>query len=279
MEFFYAWPSEVTELLDGFVIAYGVTGREEYLEPLRGLARLRLTAFDGPPPAGAAPGSPAWCAAQLGPQAAGSHRPLAWSLAKARALVSEPLFDAVLARDLPAAAPRTPAEEARALTDALARGVEVLRWNFAGFTEEVRYTDQVLIFPVYGPAVRDPGRRAPAPTALSTDLLYRTVTGDPGTPRLPNPAVRWRTPPRDIAVRVTRSGADGLEAELFQFGAGPRRIAAEFLLLKPGRYRLAIGDAADGPEFLMAAGSGRVGFTLPAREVVRVRIVSADREP
>ena len=69
-------------------------------------------------------------------------------------------------------------------------------------------------------------------------LLYSTATGDPGEAQyFPLNAVRWMTPPRDIAALVTDSGKDRFSAELFHFGGEKREMAAELYLLEPGKYR------------------------------------------
>jgi hypothetical protein len=57
-------------------------------------------------------------------------------------------------------------------------------------------------------------------------------------------AVRWRTPPRDIAALVTESGKDRFEARLFHFGTTPRSFDAELLMLAPGQYRTTVTEAA-----------------------------------
>ena len=42
------------------------------------------------------------------------------------------------------------------------------------------------------------------------ELLYRMVTGDTNAPRFPQMAVRWLTPPNDIAALVTHAGTTRL---------------------------------------------------------------------
>jgi hypothetical protein len=111
---------------------------------------------------------------------------------------------------------------------------EALRINFEGYTSEVRYTDRVLRFPslftgngILGKA--DATIRRPDPS-----LLYSMVTGDPGDALyFPLNAVRWLTPPRNIAVLVTESKASRFSAEPFGFGERKRSISAEFYLLEP----------------------------------------------
>jgi hypothetical protein len=110
--------------------------------------------------------------------------------------------------------------------------------------------------------------------------LYSCATGDPGTPGyFPLNAVRWLTPPRNIAALVTEASRDSLSAELFHFGRQKRPMAAEFYLLKPGRYQLALTDRQSDPEqrvlkkeFAAAGPRSRVDFTLPARCTCLLRI-------
>jgi hypothetical protein len=96
-------------------------------------------------------------------------------------------------------------------------------------------------------------------------------------------AVRWRTPPRDIAALVTQTGTRGFAAELFHFGAKPRPMTADLYLLKPGRYRVELREGGhDGPlvgtaRELRANGSRtKVPFTLPPRELCALRVTPAE---
>ena len=78
-------------------------------------------------------------------------------------------------------------------------------------------------------------------------LLYNTVTGDPGDPLyFPMNAVRWHTPPRDIAVMVTESTPSTFESRLYHFGDEERPLECELFLLKPGEYQYALVDVATG---------------------------------
>ncbi|MCU0915184.1 MAG: hypothetical protein MUC88_11550 [Planctomycetes bacterium] len=144
-------------------------------------------------------------------------------------------------------------------------------------TSEVRYTDRVLRLPTLFSAdgilhKAVPGRGVPSPA-----LLYSSVTGDPGTPEyFPMNAVRWLTPPRDIAVLV-RPAADGLQAELFHFGRKDRPMGAEFYLLKPGSYVLTLTDNPAAPDiprqdFTVTGPRTRVAFVLPAQTLFLLRV-------
>jgi hypothetical protein len=151
---------------------------------------------------------------------------------------------------------------------------EALRINFKGYTSEVRYTDRVLRFPslfhsnsILGKA--DATIRSPDPS-----LLYSMVMGDPGDALyFPLNAVRWLTPPREIAVLVTESTSSRFSAELFEFGERQRSTSAEFYLLEPGQYKLTItaGDSGEQQsietdEFVVDSRRTRVNFKLPPRK-------------
>ena len=72
--------------------------------------------------------------------------------------------------------------------------------NFHGYTSEVRYTDQdFLRFPTL---FLDDGLAKPdKPVRVQRDLLYSSVTGDPGTSGyFPLNAVRWITSPREFGA-------------------------------------------------------------------------------
>jgi len=124
------------------------------------------------------------------------------------------------------------------LVAALRDNAEALRINFPGYTSEVRYTDRVLRFSVeFGDNGIYPSAIIPTIPEPNTNVLYSTLTGDPGDPGyFPINAVRWMTPPRDIAALVTETGRDRFQAELFHFGGKPRDMSAQFYLLDPGEY-------------------------------------------
>jgi hypothetical protein len=157
---------------------------------------------------------------------------------------------------------------------------EDLRWNYPGYTSEVRYTDRVFTFP------RILGHNAMYPEAQAhshqprMDTLYSSVTGDPGTPDyFPLNAVRWLTPSRDIAALVTKTGTDRFAAELFHFGNEPREMAAEFYLLEDGDYRLTVSEKGketplEETGFTVNSKRTRVEFELPVGRLVTVDVRS-----
>ena len=184
------------------------------------MAASRLDYLNSPPQGSPAPGTQAWCAARLGG--------LTNVIAKYKLLTGRSDLDALLARE------RSPYMRYRLeanrfpLILALQENAAALRPNFPGYTSEVRYTDRVLRFPTLFSSDGIVGRAIPAIRRPSPALLYSSVTGDPGTPDyFPLNAVRWLTPPRDIAALV-HADKDRLRAELFHFGEKDRPMAAEF---------------------------------------------------
>ena len=166
------------------------------------------------------------------------------------------------------------------LLTALQQNAEALRVNFEGYTSEVRYTDRVLRFPSLFAGSEALARPVAAVHTPNPSLLYSMATGDPGDAGyFPLNAVRWLTPPRDIAALVTESAATSFEAELFCFDAEPRSISAEFYLLDPGNYKLTVtpkGDegrrSARTYDFTVEGRRTLVSFTLPARRLCVLRI-------
>jgi hypothetical protein len=140
----------------------------------------------------------------------------------------------------------------------------------------MRWTDRVMNFTSnYLRYLPEPAPPVPAP-----QVLYACATGDPGTPLIfPLNAVRWRTPPRDIAVLVTDSGAESFAAELYHFGGHSRKLAAEFLLLRPGEYELtstpetkARTGFAHRSRFRVAGPRTEVPIELPSRQLTVVTV-------
>jgi len=262
----YTWPSAMGQMTDTLLLAYHMTKDEKYLEPIRSMAEIRLKYLENPPMTPPEEGSGAWCASKLGG--------LTSVLAKYKLLTGSDEFDALLERDRnPYFAFRT-GGEAESLVDALKENAAALRVNFAGYTSEVRYTDRVLRFPQIfrrGNMFEEGIEEIQAP---NPEILYQTATGDPGSAAyFPMNAVRWLTPPREIAALVTDTGADRFSARLFHFGERPRSLAAEFYLLEPGKYVSILtpkdGDA-EKKEFEVWSARTRVSFQLPPRRVCEV---------
>ena len=240
-----------------------MTGSSRYLEPIRSMAEIRLKYLSSPPAKPPAPGSEAWCTSKLGG--------LSGVIAKYRFLTGSNEFDQFLMKE------QTPYLRFRlhgdlnSLVSALRSNAEALRINFPGYTSEVRYTDRVLRFP----ALFGADGILPAPVTTihfpNTSLLYSTVTGDfSDAGYFPLNAVRWLTPPRNIAVLVTNAGRDCLTAELFHFGREKRPVSAELYLLDPGEYTLIVTGRDTAKRETLAAGKfevkgrrTRVSFEIP----------------
>ncbi len=270
----YVWPSAMSQMTQTLLLTYYMTGDEKYLEPIRSMARIRLNYLENPPDEPPAPGSEAWCAAQLGR--------LSEVAAKCALLTGTHEFDELLARDANAYMVFRRGSGRDRLTDELKANAECLRGNFEGYTSEVRYTDRVLRLPaLFGDNGMFP--KAVSPLGLpNPTLLYSAATGDPGNlGYFAMNAVRWLTPPRDIAALVTDSGEDRLCAELFHFGEEPRPMAAELCLLKPGEYTFTLTPAgAEAPverrPMTVSGPRARLTFALPPRVLCFVEIRRED---
>ncbi len=266
----YLFPSAMGMMTHTLLLTYRMTGEEKYLEPIRSMAQLRLEYLKSPPQGDPIAGTAPWCAAQLGG--------LADVMAKYRFLTGRSDFDALLSREMSPYMRLRLTGDMGPLVAGLRSNTEALAINFPGYTSEVRYTDRVLRFPtLFGPdgilqrAV--PTVRPPNPA-----LLYSSATGDPGTPDyFPLNAVRWLTPPRDIAAIVTDGDANGLSARLFHFGPQDRPMGAEFYLLTPGAYTLTLASTTSAEplqtqKFTAIGPRSRASFILPPRQSCLLRI-------
>ena len=264
----YLWPTAMTMMCNTLLLTWHMTGDEKYLRPIRSMAAIRLKYLKNPPKEPPAPGSEAWCAAKLGL--------LAGTLAKYKRLTGSKEFDELLARDYPMLMALEAGGRRAVLVDSLRRTVEALRVNFEGYTSEVRYTDRVLRFPT----MFEPGMMFREGVAdfrtPNSQLLYATVTGDPGDGGyFPLNAVRWLTPPRDIAVLVTAAGDRRFAAELYHFGVRKRPLGAELYLLKPGRYEMILRTADEPPvsqEVVVTGLRTRIRFELPPRKLCTLTV-------
>lgn len=267
----YEWPSAQSALCDAFLLAWHMTDNERYLVPLESMAAIRREYHEGRSRDAPTPGSRSWCARKLGF--------IAPTLAKYRYLSGNKTFDDILRRDGAASLSQDADNDRSALVQRLEESARALRVNWPGYTSEVRWTDRVLRFPVlfepnYMFEEGVPGFAAPRPSDL-----YQTATGDPGRlGYLPLNAVRWLTPPRDIAALVTKSGPDRFAAELYHFGASARSIEAELYLLAPGQYTLevrAAGSAEAPTSFEVIGPRTRVSIDLPPRCLTNMSIHAA----
>lgn len=267
----YRWPSAMGSMTHVLLLTHHMTKKSEYLQPIRSMARIRLDYLKSPSGQPPAPGSKPWCASQL---------QLSGILAKYRFLTGSEEFDELLARERSPYIAFCLRGDENALLKGLRDNAKALSINFEGYTSEVRYTDRVLRFPtlfqkgvMYYEAVE-------AISSPNPGLLYSTATGDPGEAGyFPLNAVRWLTPPRDIAALVTKSGKHTFEAQLFHFGEEERRMKAEFYLLEPGEYTIELlfpGDGlnAQAKDFrvMMTGRRTQISFGLPAQKLCLLAI-------
>ncbi len=257
----YSFPSAMSMMMHTLLLTHQMTGEQKYLEPIRSMAKVRLGYLKVPSREDAAPGTSAWCASRLGT--------LSDVAGKYKFLTASTEFDALLSRDMSSYVCFRLTHDIGPLAMTLEENAEALRINFPGYTSEVRYTDRVLRFPTLFSPDGIIAKAVPAVRTPNPALLYSSVTGDPGTPEyLPLNAVRWLTPPRDIAALVLDAGADSLSAEIFHFGRQNRPMGAEFYLLKPGRYVLTLAahgatEPMQEEEFTVTGPRHRVDFTAP----------------
>ena len=276
----YDFPSAMNLMLNTLALTAHLSGDKSFLQPLRTMAVARLDWIKAGRP-DAPEGSRLWCAAQLGS--------LGGAIAKYRFVTGDSSLDELLRaeREAPYVQYRLSPQQGNAgMVTALEQLASVVRVNFPAYTQEVRYTDRVMRFPVlYQPGwmsekgapttIVEAGVMAMGLNRLS--LLYNTATGDPGDPLyFPLNAVRWRTPPRDIAALVTDSGPDRFAARLYHFGKSERAMNAELLLLKPGSYRVSTsgqdGKPRDQLVLKMSLGKRTLELKLPPGVEVQVVI-------
>lgn len=282
MHSYYLWPSVITEMTDALMLAHVMTGKESYLAPLRSMAAIRLKHLKNPT-GELKPGTEPWCADQLAPrQNANSNTGgLVKTLARFKALTGTSEFDELIALEGAEFVIRTDEAGKRELEAALRESLAALRVNFPGFTSEVRSTDRCMRFVQF--LAQDYAFDAyKGVTQPKHELLYRMVTGDKNAPRFPQMAVRWLTPPKDIAALVTEASTTTFAAELFHFGNAPREMSAELRQLKPGTYRAALivgKQAVKLPSETVRIEKGRfprVAFTLPPGKRVEIHLQPAN---
>lgn len=266
----YEWPSAVSGLADALLLAYHMTGDDRYLQPLRSMAAIRLEALRTRGGDSPVPGSRLWCGRKLGF--------LAGTLAKYRLLTGSDEFDPLLARDDGAWAARQADPQRTQLAGSLRQTAAALAVNFPGCTSEVRWTDRVFAFArLFGEDMLFPKANPACNRRPDLELLYGTATGDRGRFLVfPMNAVRWLTPPRDIAALVTDCGRDRFAADLFHFGESPRPLAAELYLLRPGPYTLTLADPDGNPlaaarRFQVDGPRTRIDLELPPRRLCVVK--------
>ena len=283
MHSYYVWPSVITEMTDSLMLAHVMTGKDSYLAPLRSMASIRLKYLKSPPPSDLKPGTEAWCGAQLAPrQNANSNTGgLVKTLARFKALTGTTEFDELLALEGSEFVIRTDETGRRELESALLESLGALRVNFPGFTSEVRSTDRVMRFVQFlaQDYAFDEYKGVMQP---KHELLYRMVTGDKNAPRFPQMAVRWLTPPKEIAALVTEASTTNFTAELFHFGKDSREMNAELRQLKPGNYKATLiidGKLVKLPSEHIKIERGhftRLSFHLPSQKLCILKLSPAE---
>jgi hypothetical protein len=268
----YLYPSAMSLMTHTLLLTYHMTGQAKYLEPIRSMADIRLKYLNAPPRNEPAAGTEAWCVARLGS--------LSSVITKYRFLTGNTEFDELLAKEMSPYMRYRLHDDLGPLLSALQENAEALRINFEGYTSEVRYTDRVLRFPSLFAGNGILGKPVATIPRPDPSLLYSMVTGDPGDALyFPLNALRWLTPPRDIAVLVTESTTNSFRAELFTFGKLQRSMSAEFYLFDSGRYKLTVTfDNNGGQEsygnykFSVESRRTRVNFKLPPQKLCVLHI-------
>ncbi|MCP4257032.1 MAG: hypothetical protein GY774_05840 [Planctomycetes bacterium] len=268
----YLYPSAMSQMTHTLLLTHYITGKAKYLEPIRSLAKIRLKYLSSPPKKEPAPGTEAWCASKLGG--------LSSVIAKYRFLTGNTEFDKLIARESSPYIRFKLEGDFNSLVSALGNNAKALRFNFEGYTSEVRYTDRVLRFPTLFTGNETLSEPAVTFHTPNPSLLYSTVTGDPGSSGyFPLNAVRWLTEPRNIAALVTESGTNKFAADLFHFGKEKRPMSAEFYLLKPGEYTLTltIKNGEKQKAFItdkleVRGHRTKVSFELPPRNLCTLNI-------
>jgi len=269
----YVWPSAMQGMLSTLLLTYHMTQDSTYLAPIRTMAAARMHYLNDPREKDPEPGTEAWCASKLGL--------VSEVAAKYRFLTGGTDFDGLLDADGSAYVSFRLHGKTEQLCRALEANAKAFRFNFPGYTSEVRFTDRVLRFPA---VFQKNGMYAEGVAGVEqpdTGLLYACVTGDPGSAGyFPLGAVRWLTPPREIAALVVESGRSRFEAELFHFGEQPRLMEAELYLLDPGEYTFSVAPkSAAGPaksaSFTVGGPRTRIGFELPARTLCLLHVEPA----
>jgi hypothetical protein len=261
----YVWPSAMGQMTATLLQTFHMTHDEKYLEPLRSMAQARLEYLSDPPEGEPVEGTKAWAASKIR---------LTDVAGKFKLLTGRNDFDPLLEQDPDPYLMYRLTGEKGSLERQLRENAEALSVNFPGYTSEVRYTDRVLRFPhIFGENGIVPEGQAPIKVP-EPQSLYATATGDPGDALyFPLNAVRWLTPPRNIAALVDDSGKDRLSARVYNFAEEDREIACELFLLEPGEYRFraeVTHSAASWRPFTVGATPAKLEFGVPSKSEIRL---------
>jgi len=270
----YAWPARMDFMTKTLMLTYHMTDDEKYLEPIRSMIRIHLHYKKNPPAGKVKEGSAAWCATTGGLYGNGMRSFLPETVAKYRKLTQKTDFDEILLASKISGYVKMLLEgDLKLLVRELEENAKSFRINKPVYTSEMRYTDRVLN---YTDQWCNQGNGWAFPTP-NIDLLYSTVTGDPGDySYFPMNAVRWLTKPRQFAALVTASDRKNFEAQLYHFGDTAREMGAEFFLLKTGKYRMTLTGANGMLIFTNHVAVkgliGRVSFVIPPQILCRLKL-------
>lgn len=270
----YAWPGRMGFMTKTLMLTYHMTDDKKYLEPIRSMARIRIQYAKNPPPGKLIKGSAAWCATTGGLYGDGMLSFLPETMAKLRMLSQKSEFDEMLLDSKISGYVKMMIGGGLVpLVRELEENAKAFRMNKAVFTSEMRYTDRVLSFT---DRWYNRGNSWAYPTP-NTELLYSTVTGDPGNYSYsPMNAVRWLTNPRQFAALVTSNSRRNFEAQIYHFGDTARDMGAEFFILRAGNYRMTL-TGADGTiiskRLVAVKGSlSRISFRIPQRILCTLKL-------
>ena len=148
--------------------------------------------------------------------------------------------------------------------------LSVLRFNRPMRTTEVLFTDRVFV-----------SRREGGPDGA--DLLAAMLTGCHTAQGMsPYYHVAWEEAPAAFTALVTSTGSDHVAADLFIHHGGESHVAASFLRLPPGDYRVSARMAGrrliDRTERITGRGQ-RVRLDIPGGAVVSIRVEAANERP
>jgi hypothetical protein len=273
----HPWPKAQTYLLGTLLIAWHVTGNDRYLQPLRDQAELlRHTEADRNAPEGSAEWAASYIRGQIDEPAVAHH--LLTGSTEFYRLVKKTRNPYLLLRLK---------GQHKPIRKRFHDIAQSLRYNYEGATSECPYTDRIFYFhrffkkDYFFPGVsvpiisRSPGQ----------NWLYVTTTGDTiRSTAVVLAAVRWLTPPRDIAALVTSAGRKEFTSELFHFGPEPRSMGAEFHLLKPGIYKWNLTALQPEKETVaqgkisISEGQKRLNFVLPSSLFCQLAIRPASQK-
>jgi hypothetical protein len=272
----YNFPSNVISVMNSLLLGWYMNNDKKYLEPIRKMADIRLeylkmhkdeSKFNEP-----SEGTREWVGAKL--------TMIAEVCAKYRFLTGSIEFDELLKHEGSnnAYAQYKVDQNLETINNSLRKMTESLRYFYPGYTSEVRWTDRVLRFPEI---FTQPGIYTDPISTISpinTQLLFSMLTGEPSNGQyFPINAVRWLTPPRDIAALVKTSDFERFEAELFHFGTSPRKMEAELYLLNKGTYTLTLinkraNRILQSKKITVENKKVLIQFELPSRELCILKI-------